>query len=80
MPYGFGAASALDSENDGETGDVGNAGREFLGEAGSEEFELESESEARLDTLLSVLVIEEEAVPKSDREGEEVKEVGRVED
>jgi hypothetical protein len=43
-----------------------------------EELELESDNDPRLDTLLIVLVIVEEAVLKSDLAGEVVKETVRV--
>lgn len=47
-------------------------------ELGGGEPELASDNEPRLDTLLSVLVIVEEAVLKSDLAGEVVKETVRV--
>lgn len=71
---GFGDVGVIGSESFGEAGKLGHRVRELE----REELELESDSEPRLDTLLNVLVIVEDAVLKRERAGDEVREVERV--
>lgn len=67
----------LGSDHDGEDGDEGESGNE--GEDGDDLLE-QSDNELRLETLLNVFVIVEEAVLKSDFAGEDVTEMERVGD